>query len=133
MDSESKYAAKFLEAIASNNRKFIKLAGTLRSQPNVLSVKQGIDCRQYDSGTRIEYYADAELREGKSICWWLEIIWNKECWTIEASVLISHDQGQDKLKEFPDRISETFNEFITQFNESTDELIRSIDGVNLLN
>lgn len=130
MDNESKYVAKFLEAIASNNRKFIELAGALRLQSKVLSVKQGIDCRQYNSGTRIEYYVDAELRNGKSMCWWLEIIWNKECWTIEASVLVNHDQGQDKLKEFPDKISETFNEFITQFNDSTNELVSSIDGIN---
>lgn len=131
MDDKSKYVAKFLETIALNNKKFMQLADWLRSQPDVLSVKQGIDFSQYESGTRVDFYVDAEIRSDKSICWWFEIYWENERWVIEYSVLNTHNQGQDKLKEFPDKLPETFDEFIAQFNKSTDELITSASEISL--
>ena len=131
MDDKSKYVAKFLEAIALNNKKFMQLADELRSQLDVLSVKQGIDFGQYKSGTRVDFYVDAELHSDKSICWWLEICWEREQWIIEYSVLITHNQGQEKLKEFSDKLPENFDEFILQFNKSTDELIVTSSEISL--
>ena len=98
------------------SRKFIKLAEHLRSQYNVLSVKQDIYFQQIESYVGLELYVDAELRNGKAICWWLEINWTEERWVIETCVLVNHNQCQDKLKEFPDKFPETFGELIVQFN-----------------
>lgn len=131
MDYESKFIGSFLEVVALNNRKFLKLAEHLRSHFNVLSVKQDINCQQFESYVSLEIYVDAELRNGKSICWLLEIKWTKESWLIETCVLINHNQGQDKLKSFPDKSPETFEEFIAQFNDSTDELTESFNETGL--
>ena len=131
MDDKSKHVGKFLETVAINNKKFIKLAEHLRSQFNVLSVSQNINCQQFESSVVLELSVDAELRNGKAVCWWLELNWTNKQWVIDTCVLVNHNQGQDKLKDFPNKLPETFEEFIVEFNKSTDELIYSFNEINL--
>ena len=76
MDSASSQAIQMLKEFARCNEAFIELSQTLRSSPYVTNVVRGFDCRAYQSGTTIEAYTDAELRSGKSICWWLERMHN---------------------------------------------------------
>ncbi len=86
--------------------------------------------RRYQSGTNLETYVEAELEDGKVICWWLEVGWNREQWRIEPSVLVNDDHGQRVLKDFPATTLQTLDDFIGQLKEATSDLAayaRSMD------
>lgn len=131
MDVESMQVAKLLMAIAETNEKFIALSQDLRSRPEIIRVLHSLECRKYGTGVGLEGYVDAELKNGKAICWWLEVHWNEEKWLIESRILVNSDQGQDTIKEFPEKVSGTLDEFIAHLELATNELINSIRTIDL--
>lgn len=131
MDAESKQAANLLEIIADSNEKLITLSQGLRSKTEVIRVLHSLECRRYSTGTVLQGYVDAEIQNGKAICWWLEVHWGEGKWVIESRVLVNSDQGQETAKEFPDRVSETFSEFIVQLGQVTSELVSSVGIIDL--
>ena len=123
MDMQSKQAIDLLEVIADSNEKFIALSQSLRLNPVVTHVLHSLECRKYATGTVLQGYVDAEIQNGKAICWWLEVHWGEGKWIIESRVSVTDDQGQDTIKEFSDKASETFSEFIIQLRQATTELM----------
>jgi hypothetical protein len=131
MDSESRQAVILLDTIADSNEKFIALSQYLRSKPTVIRVLHNLECRKYTTGTMLQGCVDAEVQNGKAICWWLEVHWGTGKWVIEFRVLVNSNQGQETIKEFPDKISETFSEFIDQLEQATSELVDSVKIIDL--
>jgi hypothetical protein len=131
MDVKSKQAIDLLEMIADSNEKFIALSQYLRSKSTVIRVLHSFECRKYATGAMLQGYVDAEVQNGKAICWWLEVHWGKGKWVIEFRVLVNGDQGQETIKEFPDKISETFSEFIDQLEQATSELVGYVEIIDL--
>jgi len=79
----------------------------------------------------IEAYAEAELTNGNSICWWLELNWNEPNWLIEASVLVNDNQGQMTLKEFQDKTANSVDDLVVQLRNAISELVASADAIDL--
>jgi len=131
MDAASRQAVTMLEALARCSASFVDLSQTLRASPSVTAVVRGFDCRGYQSGTTVEAYADAELANGQSICWWLEITWNEQHWLIHTSVLVNDEHGQRPYKEFADRNPTTLDEFVVQLEDAYSELIKSYNAIDL--
>jgi hypothetical protein len=130
MDFESEKSIKLLECIAACNEQFIALSQWLNSLSNVKNVCRGFDCRAYETGTLLEAYVEAELDEGKVTCWWLDVSWDEEGWQIQASVLVTDDQGQRVLKNFPEKKPQTLEGLVVQMKAVTSELVtyaRSMD------
>lgn len=131
MDTENKQALELLHSMALSNEMLINLSQRLRDRPEVTQVLHSLEARRHQSGAALEGYVDAELKSGKAICWWLDASWNGECWVIETSILINDEQGQKVLKDFENKTSRTFNDFMAQLKEATSNLVASIDTIDL--
>jgi|SRR5882724_3939880 len=130
MDAESAESIRVLESIAQCNEQFIALSQWL-SLSGHKNVTHDVDCRAYESGTMLEAYVEAELEDGKVICWWLDISWNRESWRIAASVLVNNDDGQEVLKDFPEKTPGTLNDFVDQLKEASADLVAHAHSLNI--
>ena len=134
MDITSKQAKRVLEAIASSHETLIDLSVKLRLRPEVTDVLQDVYLRRYESGPTVEGYVDAKLRNGKAICWWLELTWDENTWLVESRVMISNliiDEGSSDLIRFKDKAADTLDEFIAVLEAATLELVQSADSIDL--
>jgi hypothetical protein len=132
MDNESKYAVKILEALATCNSIFTELAAKVRNQANVTRVIHNLECRQYQSEFCIEGYVDAELHDGNAVAWYLEVRWNDEVWVIESRILVNDPQGQYTLKQFPDKIIKTLDEFAEEILKTALDLSNTLDSMDFI-
>lgn len=130
MDNESKYAVKTLEALANCNSILIELTAKVRNQTKVTKVIHNLECRKYQSDFCIEGYVEAELHEGNIVTWYLEAGWNADGWVIESCILVNDDQGQYTLKQFPDKIIETLDEFTEEILKTALDLSDTLDSVD---
>ena len=131
MDAESRESTRVLEAIAKCNEQFIALSHWLRSS-GYKGVTQGVDCRAYETGTMLEAYVEAELSDGRIICWWLDISWNQASWRIASSVVLNNDDGQEVLKSFPDKTPITLSDFVDQLQEASSDLVGQANSLNTI-
>lgn len=131
MNTENKLALKLLHGIAVSNEMLISLSQDLRARPEVVRVLHSLEARKHQSGAALEGYVDAELRNGKAICWWMDAYWKEGKWVIECSVLVNNDEGQHIFKEFPSKSAESLDDFITQLERATSDLVASASTINL--
>jgi hypothetical protein len=132
MNTENKQALELLKGIALSNEMLITLSQDLRTMPEVVGVLHSLEARKHPSGAALEGYVDAELHNGKAICWWMDAYWKEEQWVIECSILVQTDEGQQVVKEFPEKTASTIEEFVNRLNEATRELTSSADIQSLL-
>jgi hypothetical protein len=132
MDTDSKRAIEFLEAIASSNAKLTNLAQLLQGSHEVIRVVNSLECRKYQTGSMLEGFVDVELRNGNALCWNLEVSWNDESWKIDTRILINDPKGQITAHKFNDRTTNTMKEFLELLGEAVEELTQ-YDGLKLGN
>ena len=109
----------------------VSLAQQLRSQSEVIKTARSLECWKYQTISAIEGYVDAELYNGKSVAWHLEVQWNEEEWLIMSQITVNDAHGQDVLRAFPPRVSNTFEACIEQLSQATIELVSSADLMDL--
>jgi len=131
MDTSSKTAIQLLQALADSNERAAVLWEAIRTRPEVIEAVQRMEIGRYQSHPTIACYVDAELKSGKTICWWLEVYCGPERWEIESSILVNDEQGQMNLHDFPTRFAETFDVFLTEFRAAMSELASSVNVVDL--
>ena len=125
MDIESKQATKLLAAIIECNEKLKAMAKDFESRPEVSKVYHEFEWNKngdfIESGAWPTYwvdgYVDVSLRNGHSIWWEINVEWDAEKWIFEASVNLPGEYGPNTLKEFPDRVAHTIDDFIVQLEE----------------
>jgi hypothetical protein len=125
MDREGTAASKLLDETCTTNEAFVTLALDFRSRAGVAQVIRGCDLRQYKTGPVLEAYVDVETQSSKAFSWWLEVRWDHEQWIIESSVRESHQNGQDVLIEFPDRVATSIDDLVKNLRHATSDLITS--------
>lgn len=123
--------ARILDAITAANERLISFSQQLRTRAEVIEVRHGMDFRRYSSGTILEFFVDTELTNGKGLCWWLEVNWNIEKWVMESSVLSNEGNGQETVREFPERIAKTVDDVVMELDEAVSLLTGSIDCLDL--
>ena len=128
MDTESKAGVRLLNAVAACNERLVDLSTRLRLETGVNRALHEFSCRDYKTGPLLEAYVDIELATGEGVCWWLEVEWTTEQWLIRSSLRVSHDQGQDALKEFPDRTARSLEDFVNELEVATSDLVSSADS-----
>ena len=135
MDNESRHAVRLFESLADWNFEFTKLAQKFRPHPDVLRVSSNIEHRKYQSGTVIESYVELELKNDKSLCWWLEVRWDDKNWFIDSRILLNDLEGQNTIHQFDERLVTTLDSFLLQLSEAIQELVRydalSLPGIIL--
>jgi len=122
-----------LDGISLINEALLELAHSLRDKPGVSGAKRGFDIRRYKTGPVLEAFVDVETRSGKAYSWWLDARWEQSVWTVESSVRMIHQKGQDLLVRFPVRESQAVSEFLEHLKSATDELIDSARKFNFSN
>ena len=135
MDYESKSATKVLAALAESYNRGVALARRFQAMPEVERVSFDFDCYknqnhwEYGGGPPyvFDWYVDVLLKNGNSIWWKLDVQWDEDNWVIESSVELPGEYGPNTLKEFPDRLAETVDQFIAQLDEATSQLLESAD------
>jgi len=132
MNTENKQALELLRGIALSNEVLITLSQDLRTRPEVVRVLHSLEARKHPSGAALEGYVDAELNNGKAICWWMDVYWKEEQWIIECSILLQTDEGQQVIKEFPEKTASSIEEFVNRLDEATRELTSNTDIQRLL-
>lgn len=133
MDNTSDSAIKLLEMLATCNTKFINHASFLEKQHEVKVVTTRFECRKFGTETLIEGYVDAELINGKAVCWYLEVKWDaSQNWFIDTRILINGTGGQDTAHKFLDRTTDNFQDFLENLMKATEELI-AFEGLKLAN
>ena len=125
MDKESESAIKVLSLLAKCTERLISLAEHLRARKEVRSVRREWNIRAYRTGPMLETYVEAELNDGRSIAWWLELTWDRRFWRIGYSVRISHDQGEDVLQGFPDLVTENLEGLVEKLELAVSNLVGS--------
>ena len=101
--------ARVLEAIAEANERLLALSGQMRSRPEVVKATHMMDFRRFSNlslaedssvSSLAEFFVEAELKNGKVLCWQLEIQWTKDKLTIESAVLVNDETGRIRLGSF---------------------------------
>jgi len=124
VNSTGEIAGEFLAVVAAANEQLIDLAVKLRLRPEVKGVVCDMDCRRYGTTPRIEYYVDAELRNGRAISWGMEVGFDGETWSVEADVRVQHEQGQDLLREWSPIHAVDLSELTSAMSSAVDTLVR---------
>lgn len=132
MNTENKQALELLRGIALSNEMLITLSQDLRTMPEVVRVLHSLEARKHPSGAALEGYVDAELRNGKALCWWMDAYWKEKQWVIECSIFVQTDEGQQVVKEFPEKTALSIEEFVSRLDEATRELVSNTDIHSLL-
>jgi hypothetical protein len=125
-------ASLLLSALAEHREAMISLAVDLRRRRQVAEVTTGIDIRKYESGEiRVESYVDAELRDGRALCWWLEMSSADPArWTIGASLRENNASGQDVLRDFGELAGNSPAGLASGLDRLTRELAAATDIVH---
>src|SRR5262245_60343784 len=127
MDNESKSVVAMLAAIADVNRRIGELALRARSRPEVNGVSHGLECRKYDTGTRVEGHVDIELVSGRALCFWLDVAWDDARWVVDSRVSLIRSGEQDTMFEFPERYAASLPECLKAMADASAELFSSPD------
>jgi hypothetical protein len=130
---ESKQAAKVLAAIAESNGRLLDLANEMRSRPEVNKVSHDFECQRNYSHSEFgtgppyifDWYVDIELGDGRSVWWVIDVFWDEAKWVIKCRIEVPGEYGPKTLKEFPERNAETIDQFVTQLQAATSELVDS--------
>ena len=133
MDTNSKAATKVLAAIAESNSSTMVMVRRLEAMTEVENVSFDFECSKnqaylefgVSSPYLFNWYVDVSLKNGNSILWKLDVSWDESNWIIEASVELPGEYGPNTLREFPDRVAETIDEFVVQLAGATSELLES--------
>jgi hypothetical protein len=113
-------AIAVLKALAQGNERLIELYFSLNSTPGVVNVSRGFDLRTVDSGCRAEAFVEAELKDGRAFCWWIDIIFSDERWQIDPSLSLTQAGEQSEIEQFPESTGTTLTSLIQCANESFD-------------
>jgi hypothetical protein len=125
MDREGMVMSKLLGEICTTSEALVTLAVDFRSRAGVAQVIRGCDLRKYQTGPVLEAYVDVETQSSKAFSWWLEVRWDQEQWIIESSIRESHQNGQDMLIEFPDRVATSLDDLVKSLRHATNDLMTS--------
>lgn len=96
---------------------------SLNRQPSVLEVADGCHLRNYESGPVVEAYVDAELKNGRSLAWWLEVSRQDGIWILENEFLTNDSSGQTTLERFPEQDLESASDLTDAIGRALSTLV----------
>ena len=95
---------RVVDSMALAREALNEFAAKLERSSRFGGVTTGVDLRRYGSEPVWEVYVEAELPNGDSLCWWLEVRHQDQQWAIEAKVFAQTTQGQETLVSVVDRV-----------------------------
>lgn len=128
MDRTTESSSVLLKHVADANEALIALHFALRSKTGICDARHGFDLRRCGDGCLIDIFVEAESKDAQVYCWWLEIQYERKAWKIESAILKNQGGRQDAIKRFPDRAGTLLQDFLSQIQASTRELVTSAEG-----
>lgn len=124
MATEISICRALLDIIAAVMERVSDLQRKLGSSQLVEITRSGLDIRKY-SGAAVQVYVEADVREDRNICWWLEFsVRSDDTWLIESSIYESHGEI---LHRFADVAAEDLEDLAEVVQGAADNLLASID------
>lgn len=116
-------AKRLLEAVAETNKLLREHAVQLRRSSAATSAQTSLEVVSYKKGPVLEGYVEAELPNGNSVCWCLDVRWNQHSWTIEATLDRKSGDRQQTVKELPSQTAGDFESFLNALRWMVRELL----------
>lgn len=116
-------AKQLLEVLAETNRLFRDHVVRLGRSSVATKAQARLEVASYRNGSVIEGYVDAELANGESVCWLLDVRWDPDSWTINASLATQSGDRQETLRELPSQTVNDFDSFLQTLKRVAIELL----------
>ncbi len=116
-------AKRLLGALAEIDRLLRNHAMELRGSPAVRNAQASLGMALYENGPVLEGYVEAGLANGDSVCWCLDVRWNQDSWTIEATLDRKSGDRQQTVKELPVENLDDLDGFLRALKRIVHELL----------
>lgn len=121
-----------LEELAETSECMIRIALDHREKPGVRLMTTPVDIRRFRSGGVVGLFLEADLVDGATVTWAMEIGWAGR-WTIDLSIAVNDEGGQRKLAEYPQAQFDNVPRFVSGVRETihrVEETVAKFDFVN---
>jgi len=71
----------------------------------------------------LEGYFEAYFGDGGGVAWLIDVRWNQDSWTIEATLNRFNSEPQETLLELPVENPKEFGDFVSAFRRMVPELL----------
>jgi hypothetical protein len=124
-----------IRSLAAVSEAFLDLAASLRALEGVQKVSSPCWVRAEDrlgedhfrvgsgDGFRIEWYAEAEFRDGRVLSFSQEVSWHDGEWVVDASARSNGADGEDVLVELPQRFAITAEDAVAEMEGQSQMLV----------
>lgn len=126
-DAAWHHAAELIGTMADGYEAMAAIGRALRSRPAVANVQVSLNPRRYLSGLVVEGFVDAELRDGTSLAWTLDLDVKEAGWEIDGAVRRYTALGNDQIAEFGLASGATLDALQLRFAEAISEMRRDAD------
>lgn len=116
-------AKRLLGVLADINRLLRDHAVELRRSASATDVQSYLEVVAYRSGPILEGYVDAKLANGEAVCWCLDVRWNQDSWTIEASLDRKSGDRQETVAELHPVTVASLDDFLSALRRVVGELL----------
>jgi hypothetical protein len=121
--NEEILARRVLEAVSEVKELFRKHAIAVDRLKSVSRTLEAVEVIKYQSGTMLEAYAEAELRDGTFVSWLMDGNWTEDSWAIEAELAGTSHGEQETLQKLPAVRVESVDEFLEALIEVAGKLL----------
>jgi hypothetical protein len=116
-------AKRLLEALADINRLLRDHAVELRRSSIATDAEAYLEAVAYRNGPVLEGYVEAKLVNGDTVCWCLDVRWNQDSWTIEATLDKKSGDRQETVAELPSATVTSLDDFLSTLTRVAGELL----------
>jgi len=116
-------AKRLLEVLAEVNRLLRDHAVELRRSSSVTHAQAYLEAVSYKNGPVLEGYVDAKLANGDVVCWCLDVRWNQNSWTVEATLDRKAGDRQETVAELPTETASDLDAFLGVLKQVAGELL----------
>ena len=110
MNSEE-ITRKTLKALGEANRLLREHAVEVERMPGVKSTTTRLEVVEYQSGSMVEGFVEAEMQNNTGLCWCLDVRWTDESFKIEATLDRNSSCETETIKRVPLEVVHNVEDF----------------------
>ncbi len=98
----------------------------LLSSLKPVAVEWAVECNEYESGLVLTAYLDANLGDGRSLVWWLDVTHDGEQWHLAPRVTWN---GQDPILSLEERTVAHAEDLAQELPQALEDLLNTYEQV----
>jgi hypothetical protein len=126
--TDNEIAMSLVQIVAESNEKFMDMCRKLDNKKEVIKTIRDLEFRNYESGSMIEMYIEANFKINKFVCWFIDCSFKEQTWIIDSRVCLTDDSGQSVIEEYPELHTISVEHFINNLKKSVSLIESSIDN-----